>query len=162
DLLRTIAIVWVMLFHSFIVGGLGPNFEWLSRFGWAGVDIFFVLGIGLRGGVWLHDSAIDPRRNWFIEDIYYPSWMRLDGLLVGVMLAALQVYRPHLWARLQARSNACLLGGVTVSCLAFWLFRDRTGLLANAIGWPLLSFGFGLLVFAAADCRSLVGRWRIP
>jgi len=43
DLLRSIAIVWVMLFHSFIVGGLGPNFEWLSRFGWAGVDIFFVL-----------------------------------------------------------------------------------------------------------------------
>ena len=282
DLLRTIAIVWVMLFHSFIVGGLGPNFEWLSRFGWAGVDIFFVLsgfligtqvlrplqrrerlsfgafyarrawrilpafavvltlyvcfpslreaaglqawwqfatftmnglidynrnqafshawslcveehfyltfpllawwlarrpsapkflgvcagvvllGIGLRSGVWLHDSAIDPRRNWFIEDIYYPSWMRLDGLLMGVMLATLQVYRPHLWARLQARSNTCLLGGVTVSCLAFWLFRDRTGLLANAIGWPLLSFGFGLLVFAAADCRSLVGRWRIP
>jgi len=35
DLLRSIAIVWVMLFHSFIVGGLGPDFEWLSRFGWA-------------------------------------------------------------------------------------------------------------------------------
>ncbi len=26
DLLRGIAIVWVMLFHSFVVGGLGP--EW--------------------------------------------------------------------------------------------------------------------------------------
>ena len=49
DLLRTIAIVWVMLFHSFIVGGLGPNFEWLSRFGWAGVDIFFVLSGFLIG-----------------------------------------------------------------------------------------------------------------
>ena len=57
DLLRTIAIVWVMLFHSFIVGGLGPNFEWLSRFGWAGVDIFFVLGIGLRGGCMIQRST---------------------------------------------------------------------------------------------------------
>jgi peptidoglycan/LPS O-acetylase OafA/YrhL len=282
DLLRAIAIVWVMLFHSFIVGGLGPDFAWLSRYGWAGVDIFFVLsgfligtqvlrplqrgeplsfggfyarrawrilpafavvlalyvcfpmlrevpglqpwwqfatftlnllidydhnqafshawslcveehfylvfpllawwltrrpstskfvgvcttvvvlGIALRTSVWLHDAAIDPPRNWFLEDIYYPTWMRLDGLLMGIMLAALRVYRPQAWTRLQARSNALLLGGMIVSCLAFWLFRDRGGLLANALGWPLLSFGFGLLVFAGADHNSLIGRWRVP
>jgi peptidoglycan/LPS O-acetylase OafA/YrhL len=282
DLLRAIAIVWVMLFHSYIVGGLGPDFAWLSRYGWAGVDIFFVLsgfligsqvlrplqrgkrlafggfyarrawrilpafavvlalyvffpalreapglqpwwqfatftlnllidythnqafshawslcveehfylvfpllawwltrrpstwkcvgvcagmvvlGIVLRSAVWLHDAAIDPPRNWFIEDIYYPTWMRLDGLLAGVMLAALRVFRAQAWARWQARSNVVLLGGLAVSCLAFWLFRERTGLLANALGWPLLSFGFGLLVFAGADRHSLIGRWRVP
>jgi peptidoglycan/LPS O-acetylase OafA/YrhL len=282
DLLRAIAIVWVMLFHSYIVGGLGPDFAWLSRYGWAGVDIFFVLsgfligsqvlrplqrgerlsfggfyarrawrilpafavvlalyelfpalreapglqpwwqfatftlnllidythnqafshawslcveehfylafpllawwltrrpstwkcvgmcagmvllGIVLRSAVWLHGAAIDPPRNWFIEDIYYPTWMRLDGLLAGVMLAALRVFRAQAWARWQARSNAVLLGGLAVSCLAFWLFRERTGLLANALGWPLLSLGFGLLVFAGADRHSLIGRWRVP
>ena len=282
DLLRAIAIVWVMFFHSFLVGGMGPAFEWLSRFGWAGVDIFFVLsgfligtqvlrqlqrsaafsvrdfyarrawrilppfavvlalyaffptlreapglqpwwqfatftmnllidydrnqafshawslcveehfylvfpllawwltrrasasrflgacaaavilGIALRGATWLHYATIDPPRNWFIEELYYPTWMRLDGLLMGVMLATLRVYRPQIWTRLQLRSNAFLLGGVVVCCLAFWLFRDRTGLLANTLGWPLLSFGFGLLVFAGADRRSLIGRWRAP
>jgi peptidoglycan/LPS O-acetylase OafA/YrhL len=282
DLLRAIAIVWVMLFHSYIVGGLGPDFAWLSRYGWAGVDIFFVLsgfligtqvlrplqrgerlalggfyarrawrilpafavmlalyagfpalreapglqpwwqfatftlnllidythnqafshawslcveehfylvfpllawwltrrpsmwkcagvatgvvvlGIVLRSAVWLHDAAIDSPRNWFVEDIYYPTWMRLDGLLAGVMLAALRVFRPQAWARWQARSNAALVGGMAVSLLAFWLFRERTGLLANALGWPLLSFGFGLLVFAGADRRSLIGCWRVP
>jgi len=281
DLLRAIAIVWVMLFHSFIVGGLGPDFAWLSRYGWAGVDIFFVLsgfligtqvlrplqrgeplsfgafygrrawrilpafavvlalyvwfpglrevpglqpwwqfatftlnlltdtnnqafshawslcveehfylvfpllawwltrrsstlgfislcaaavvlGMALRTTVWLHDAAMDPPRNWFLEDIYYPTWMRLDGLLMGIMLATLRVYRPQAWTRLQARSNMVLLGGIGVSCFALWLFRDRTGLLANALGWPLLSFGFGLLVFAGADRQSLLGRWRLP
>lgn len=282
DLLRAIAIVWVMLFHSYIVGGLGPDFAWLSRYGWAGVDIFFVLsgfligtqvlrplqrgeplsfggfyarrawrilpvfavvlalyvcfpamreapglqpwwqfatftvnllidygsnqafshawslcveehfylvfpllawwltrrpsmarfvsvctvvvvlGIVLRTAVWLHDAAIDPPRNWFIEDIYYPTWMRLDGLLIGIMLATLRVYRPDTWIRWQTRSNAFLLGGIAMSCLAFWLFRDRTGLLANALGWPLMSFGFGLLVFAGADRQSFIGRWRVP
>lgn len=282
DLLRAIAIVWVMLFHSYIVGGLGPDFAWLSRYGWAGVDIFFVLsgfligtqvlrplqrgeplsfggfyvrrawrilpvfavvlalyacfptlreapglqpwwqfatftvnllidygsnqafshawslcveehfylvfpllawwltrrpsmtrfagvctvvvvlGIILRAAVWLHDAAIDPPRNWFIEDIYYPTWMRLDGLLMGVMLATLRVYRSATWTRWQARSNAFLLGGIAISSVAFWLFRDRTGLLANALGWPLMSFGFGLLVFAGADRQSLIGRRRVP
>jgi peptidoglycan/LPS O-acetylase OafA/YrhL len=282
DLLRAIAIVWVMLFHSFVVGGLGPDFAWLSRYGWAGVDIFFVLsgfligtqvlrplqrdeplsfggfyarrawrilpafsvvlalyvffpmlrevpglqpwwqfatftlnllidynqnqafshawslcveehfylvfpllawwltrrpstlkfvgvcavvvvlGIVLRTTVWLHDAAIDPPRNWFLEDIYYPTWMRLDGLLMGIMLAVLRVYRPQAWARWQTRSNVVLLGGIALSCFTLWLFRDRGGLLANALGWPLLSFGFGLLVFAGADHNSLIGRWRLP
>lgn len=49
DLLRGIAIVWVMLFHSFVVGGLGKDWEWLSRYGWMGVDLFFVLSGFLIG-----------------------------------------------------------------------------------------------------------------
>jgi peptidoglycan/LPS O-acetylase OafA/YrhL len=282
DLLRAIAILWVMLFHSFIVGGLGPDVAWLSRFGWAGVDIFFVLsgfligtqvfrqlqqrggfsvggfyarrawrivpafavvlalyvffpslrevpglqpawqfatftvnllidydahpafshawslcveehfylvfpvlagalagrmtasrfagtcvalvvgGIALRGATWLHFAALDPPRNWFIEDLYDPTWMRLDGLLAGVMLAALRVHRAAAWERLQAHADAILLAGVALCALAFWLFRERTGLPANTIGWPLLSSGFALMVFAGADRRSLIGRWRVP
>jgi len=282
DLLRSIAIVWVMLFHSFLVGGLGPDFAWLSRFGWAGVDIFFVLsgfligsqllrtlkrgeplslrdfywrrawrilpafavvlavyvafpvlreapgleawwqfatftlnllvdythnqafshawslcveehfyllfpavawwltrrpsaarfaglcvglvllGIALRTGVWLRNDALNPPRNWFVEDIYYPTWMRLDGLLAGVVLATLCIYRPALWARLQARSTALLLAGLAAAAVALWLFRDRTGLLANAIGWPLLSAGFGLLVLSATSPSGWLGRWAVP
>ncbi|MDN5781039.1 MAG: acyltransferase [Luteimonas sp.] len=282
DLLRAIAVVWVMLFHSYLVGGLGPDFAWLSRFGWAGVDIFFVLsgfligtqvlkplvagaplrfgdfykrrayrilpafvavlalyawfpalrespglapwwqfatftlnllvdytqykafshawslcveehfyllfpllawwlarnpsrarllaifagvllaGIALRSAVWLHDAALDPPRNWFVEDIYYPTWMRLDGLLMGVGLATLRAYRAQAWARLQAHANLFLLVGLLVLAAALWLFRERTGLPANSIGWPLLSFGLALLVFAAAERNSVIGRWRLP
>ena len=282
DLLRAFAIVWVMLFHSFLVGGLGDTFGWASRFGWAGVDIFFVLsgyligtqllaplargesldfgrfyarrawrilpafalvlalyvafpslreapqltdawrfatftlnlsydythytafshawslcveehfylvfpllaawltrrrsgrtfgvvcaatvvlGIALRTGVWQHDSALDPPRNWYIEDIYYPTWMRLDGLLCGVMLASLRVFQPDRWTQLQRYSGAALLSGLGLVAVALWLFRDRTGLLANAIGWPLLSFGIGAVVFAAADRGNRLGRWHVP
>lgn len=281
-MLRALAIAWVMLFHSFIVGGLGDGFAWLSRHGWVGVDIFFVLsgyligcqllrplqrgeplqlgafyarrawrilpafavvlavyacapalreepglqpwwqfatftmnftidylrnpafshawslcveehfyllfpllawalarkrsmgwfvgasvavivvGVASRTAVWLHDMRMDPPRNWFIEDIYYPTWMRLDGLFAGVMLATLRVYRPHAWDRCQRHANAALAAGMVVVAFAFWLFRNRTGLLGNSIGWPILSFGFGLLVFAAADRRSVIGRWRVP
>jgi peptidoglycan/LPS O-acetylase OafA/YrhL len=282
DLLRSIAIVWVMCFHSFLVGGLGPDWAWLQRFGWAGVDIFFVLsgfligsqvlrtlrrgqplslrdfywrrawrilpafavvlavyvafpvwreapgleswwqfatftlnlfinygsnqafshawslcveehfyllfpllavwmtrrpsaprfialcaglvllGIALRTGIWLRDDALSPPRNWFVEDLYYPTWTRLDGLLAGVMLATLHVYRPALWARLQARSTWLLAGGMALAGTAFWLFRDRTGLLANAVGWPLLSAGFGLLVLSATAPHGWLGRRAVP
>jgi len=49
DTLRAIAIVWVMLFHSYLVGGLGNGFGFLERSGWMGVDLFFVLSGYLIG-----------------------------------------------------------------------------------------------------------------
>ncbi|MGH8061889.1 MAG: acyltransferase family protein [Pseudoxanthomonas sp.] len=282
DLLRTLAILWVMLFHSFLVGGLGESYSWLSRYGWMGVDLFFVLsgfligtqvlaplarggrlsfrdfylrrafrilpafwavlalylafpvlreapglepwwkfatftlnlsidyanntsfshawslcveehfylvfpllawwltrrpatlkfaavcvavllfGIGLRTGVWLHETAIDPPRAWFVEDIYYPTWNRLDGLLFGVVLATTKVFRPQFWERAQRFANPALIAGMAVMALSFWLFRDRVGLLGNSIGWPVLSLGLALLVFAGAGNRSVIARWRVP
>jgi peptidoglycan/LPS O-acetylase OafA/YrhL len=290
DLLRAIAIAWVMLFHSFVVGGLGDNFSWLSRYGWMGVDLFFVLsgfligsqvlkplargepinlgdfylrrafrilpaffvvlaiyltvpafreepgmqpwwqfatftlnflidyehnkafshawslcveehfylvfpllawwlmrrpsmtkfvsvcvaivlgGIALRTCIWQFDLAPalgreDLARDFsrrFIEDMYYPTWNRLDGLLAGVVLATFKVFRRPLWDRLQVRANAALVAGLAVVAIAMWLFRDRPGLLGNSVGWPVLSAGLALLVFAGAGKRSWISRWRVP
>ncbi|MCC8475816.1 acyltransferase [Xanthomonas arboricola] len=287
DLLRGLAIVWVMLFHSFVVGGLGPDWAWLSRYGWMGVDLFFVLsgfligtqvlrplargqrldfkefylrrafrilpafllvlviymawpdfrespglapwwmfvtftlnlfvdygrdaafshawslcveehfylvfpllatlllrrpsatrfgvlcvlvvvaGIALRAGIWWHNTALDSagvglQRNWFIEDIYYPTWNRLDGLLAGVVLAVLKVFRPMTWQRLQQHGNAILCAGVAILALALWLFRERTGLLGNAVGWPVLSLGLALLVLAGTASSGVLGGLRVP
>jgi len=50
DVLRAAAIVWVMLFHSWLVGGLGPRFAGLQDTGWMAVDLFFVLSGYLIGG----------------------------------------------------------------------------------------------------------------
>jgi peptidoglycan/LPS O-acetylase OafA/YrhL len=49
DTLRAIAITWVMLFHSYLIGGLGENFGVLEHAGWMGVDLFFVLSGFLIG-----------------------------------------------------------------------------------------------------------------
>lgn len=282
DLLRAIAVAWTMLFHSFLVGGLGDDWAWLSRYGWMGVDLFFVLsgyligsqvlaplarggrpdfagfylrrafrilpafaavlalyllwpgfreapdmepwwkfasftvnlsidyanraafshawslcveehfyllfpllawwlsrrpaawkfvsacalvvagGIALRTGTWLHFDALDPDRPWFVEDIYYPTWNRLDGLVAGVALAALHVYRPGAWQTLRRWANPAAVAGVGAMGVAFWLFRDRVGLLANSVGWPVLSVGLALLVFAAAGRDSGIGRHAVP
>lgn len=282
DLLRAIAVLWTMQFHSFIVGGLGERWWWLERYGWMGVDLFFVLsgyliggqllrplargespslrsfylkrafrilpafwavlalyllwlgfreapgmepwwkfalfafnldidyaanaafshawslcveehfyllfpaiallmarrpslpkfataclllvlgGIALRTGTWLYDDALQPERAWFVEDLYYPTWNRLDGLLAGVVLATWQAYRPASWARAAAHANVAALAGVAVMALAFWLFRDRVGLLGNSIGWPVLSAGLGLLVFAGAQRHGVLGARALP
>lgn len=282
DLLRAIAVVWTMLFHSFLVGGLGENWDWAQRYGWMGVDLFFVLsgfligaqvlkplasgerlsfgdfylrrafrilpafwavlalyllwpafreapgmepwwkfagffvnlsidygnraafshawslcveehfylvfpllawllakrasamgfvvlaaaivvgGIALRSGTWLHFDTLGSDRNWFVENIYYPTWNRLDGLLAGVILAVWKTYRPDSWVRVGARANAVLLAGLATMALSFWLFRERTGLLGNSIGWPVLSLGLALLVFAGAQTGSWIDRRAVP
>ncbi|MET0404397.1 MAG: acyltransferase [Cystobacter sp.] len=285
DLLRAIAIVWVMLFHTYLIGGLGPDWSWLSRFGWMGVDLFFVLsgfligqqvlpplaqggrldfgdfylrrafrvlpafwvvlalyalfpslrerpgleplwkfatflfnvtadysnsafsqvwslcveehfylvfpvlalwltgriqrrellwlcagivltGITLRSSIWLTDAQREglglESGNWFVEDIYYPTWNRLDGLLAGVMLAVARVWRQDAWNRLQRHANAVLAAGILLLGAAMWLFRDRVGLTGNALGWPVLSAAMALLVFAGAGTTSVIGRWSVP
>jgi peptidoglycan/LPS O-acetylase OafA/YrhL len=123
-------------------------------------------GIALRSGTWLHNTALDeaggPSRNWFVEDIYYPTWNRLDGLLFGVVLAVLRTFRPALWQRLQANANVLLVVGLVVMAFAFWLFRDRVGFLGNSIGWPVLSLGLALLVCAGTSAHCWISRRALP
>jgi peptidoglycan/LPS O-acetylase OafA/YrhL len=49
DTLRAIAIAWVLLFHSYLIGGLGDGYGILQWSGWMGVDLFFVLSGYLIG-----------------------------------------------------------------------------------------------------------------
>jgi peptidoglycan/LPS O-acetylase OafA/YrhL len=288
DLLRAMAIVWVMIFHSVIIGGWG-HFAGMDKHGWMGVDLFFVLsgfligsqllkplaegrsfsfadfylrrafrilpvyllvvaayflwpsirevpgiqppwqfltftvnllidaqknlafshvwslcveehfyllfpvlawwltrrpsvakfigaclavvlfGLLVRGYAWLHymgpaqaagDNAALGR--YFLESIYYPTWTRLDGLLTGVVLAVIRIYRPLLWARWAEHAHAFLVAGLMALGASIWLFQDRTGFIATVLGYPLLSFGFGLLVLSGVSAKSLLARARIP
>jgi peptidoglycan/LPS O-acetylase OafA/YrhL len=49
DILRAVAIAWVLLFHSYLIGGLGDGYGVLQWSGWMGVDLFFVLSGYLIG-----------------------------------------------------------------------------------------------------------------
>jgi peptidoglycan/LPS O-acetylase OafA/YrhL len=282
DLLRAVAVAWVMLFHSYLVGGLGEHALWLSRYGWMGVDVFFVLsgyligrqvlaplargealrfgdfywrralrilpafavvlavyvafpalgesdalppwwlfatfthnvlvdytnypafshawslcveehfylafpllawvlmrkpsarrvvaivallvlgGVLLRGAIWWHHAAQDLARNWFVEEIYYPTWCRLDGLLAGVVLAAIAVFRPARWTAMQVHADRFALAGLAGLALSFWLFRERTGALGNTLGWPVLSAAIACLVVAGSNPASVLSRQRVP
>lgn len=269
-----------MLFHSWIIGGLGPDWSWLSRFGWIGVDLFFVLsgfligmqvltplaqgkklsfidfyiqrafrilpayfavliiyftwqefneapsiepiwkfitffvnlsidfrhnaafshawslcveqqfywvlpfasvlmlrkpslnkfvvlcvalilsGILLRGMIWLSAVNSEPplMRNWFVEDIYFPTWNRIDGLLCGVALATFKVFRPQWWQSTRRFADLSFVMGLIIIAVSFWVFRERIGFIANTVGWPILSIGLSFLVFAAAEEDSFIGQ----
>jgi peptidoglycan/LPS O-acetylase OafA/YrhL len=56
DLVRAIAISWVLLYHASILWHV-PGDSWLIRFGWMGVDLFFALSGFLIGGQLLRPWA---------------------------------------------------------------------------------------------------------
>jgi len=129
-----------------------------------------LVGMAVRGYFWLHGVGGDPfdpapRLNAFnyMTRIYYPTWSRLDGLLAGVVLAAIETFRPLWWARLAARPNALLALSVgLVGATTVFFHEFYAAFLPTVFGFPLLALSMALLVAVGAQRRSLLGRYAIP
>jgi peptidoglycan/LPS O-acetylase OafA/YrhL len=63
DLLRAVAISWVMAFHASSFGLISRD-HWIAKFGWMGVDLFFVLSGFLIAGQLLRPCALGRRPNY--------------------------------------------------------------------------------------------------
>jgi peptidoglycan/LPS O-acetylase OafA/YrhL len=137
------------------------------------ITTFVLFGIGIRSFVLFHPLRPLARSGLdfglvYIERIYYPTYSRLDGLIAGVSLAAMQLFRPAWWSALHRRSHTLLCVGATFIALAIWLFRDRwetvTGASAvgTVIGFPILSLGLALMVASALSSNGLLARFNVP
>ena len=91
DLLRAIAITWVLLFHA-MTERLGTPLEPVGRVGWMGVDLFFVLS-GYLIGVQLF-KAITERRPALLRTFYLRRAMRI--LPAYLVVLAFYVWIPGL------------------------------------------------------------------
>jgi len=98
----------------------------------------------------------------YIEYIYNPTYARLDGLLAGAALAAVRQFRPGWWTWMTARGWHFLGAGALAVAAASVLFRDPTGLLAAAAGFPLLSLGLAGVLVGMASPAILPGRVALP
>ena len=84
DLLRAIAIVWVMVFHSYLAGYMGGGV--LRWSGWMGVDLFFALSGFLIGAQVLDPLARGGRLD--VADFY----LRRAFRILPAYLVVLAVY----------------------------------------------------------------------
>ncbi len=132
-----------------------------------------VFGIGMRAHVVSHvlrplgvdDEHFSTR---YIETMYYPTYVRLDGLLAGVSLALVRAFRPHWWAALHRRGHLMAFGGLALLGATAWLMLPRFNSLstravtADLVGYPMLALGFALLTVSALSANGLLARVRIP
>ncbi|WP_374356524.1 acyltransferase family protein [Chitinimonas sp.] len=128
-----------------------------------------VAGMALRAHLWNSElAAIQASGNpgqlarRYYELIYYPSWTRLDGLLMGVLLAIIKVYRPTLWTRMLARPQVLLVAGALLLWGAIQLFAADLAYAPAVYGYPLLSLAWALIVASAASRQGWLGRWQLP
>ena len=132
------------------------------------VLVFFVaLGLAARRYIYFHvllptGRESDDFATRYIERIYYPTYTRLDGLLAGVALALLKIFRPKRWSAILRRANWLVTGGAAFMAVTLWLFADRLGAAGTVIGFPLMAIALAMLVMAAADRQSWFARLRVP
>jgi peptidoglycan/LPS O-acetylase OafA/YrhL len=125
----------------------------------------FVAGLIVRWLIWAHylgpiaDDSNNERlfvvRYWGM--IYFPTYARLDGLSIGVLLAGIRIFRPAWWSYAMARRALVFVIASILLGLAIWLCWDIYSVSAVIWGFPLIAFGFGFLMVAAAGLR-----FRIP
>jgi peptidoglycan/LPS O-acetylase OafA/YrhL len=133
----------------------------------------FLFGVAVRSFFLFHtlrplDQAGESWGRQYMARIYYPSYSRLDGLLVGVVLAAVRVFRPGWWARIARRGHLLTVSAIGLVALALWLTRDRyesvTGVAAvgDVVGFPILALGLGCLLASSVSTNGVLSRWKIP
>jgi len=123
----------------------------------------FAAGMILRSYVWLHHVGIpNHRQGAYVELIYYPTIMRLDGLLAGVVLAAIRWFRPGLWQKAMDNPYRLLALGIGSLAVAIWVARDRFNFAASVFGFPMIAVSLALIVAACVSDKCILGRIRIP
>ncbi len=124
-------------------------------------------GIAIRGYIYLHQlrplllAGDNDFYLLYTERIYYPTYTRLDGLLVGVGLACIKTFRPIWWESMLSRGYLLLIAGLLCCASAMWIFRDRFGLSSTIVGFPLMSLGLGFLVASSISPKVLASLKRI-
>jgi peptidoglycan/LPS O-acetylase OafA/YrhL len=95
--------------------------------------------------------------------IYYPTWTRLDPLVLGVVLAAIEKFRPKWWDRLTNHAIWLWLPALALIVFALWLGEGEY-LTFAAVIWqfPLLAIGMAALLICAQSDRLPLRRARIP
>jgi peptidoglycan/LPS O-acetylase OafA/YrhL len=127
--------------------------------------LIVVGGIALRAFLAAQNPSVDGGVSFrgFQAWIYYPTWTRLDPLVLGVVIAAIEKFRPQWWKRLI--SSAIWLWLPALALIAFALYLGETeNLTVTACVWqfPLLATGMAALLVCALSPRLPLRRFAIP
>ena len=125
--------------------------------------ILFCGGLALRGYLgWenLADGSVSPRA--FQRLIYYPTWGRLDPLVFGVTLAAVESFRPNWWRYLTNSAIWLWLPGAAALIYGLYLGEGKVTIALSLWQFPLIAFGMVTLLLCALSPRLPFSRWHLP
>jgi peptidoglycan/LPS O-acetylase OafA/YrhL len=95
--------------------------------------------------------------------IYYATWTRLDPLVFGVALAAVEKFRPAWWQRLMNLAPWLSLPGLGLIAYALYLGETEEIAVATCIWqFPLIALGMAALLVCAVSPRLPFRRVKVP
>lgn len=126
--------------------------------------ILFLLGFALRIYSWnyFYIPKINDENSWlyWYKFMYYPTYNRLDGLLVGVTIAGIYQFLPDIWNKISKLGNLNVLISFVILIHAYFLCYDEQSFYASIFGFPLVAIGFGFLVIGAISSNSFLFKWK--
>lgn len=144
----------------FLLVGL-LNLKLVGRGFWI-LILLFIFGFFLRHFSWnLYEIRMEEENSWryWYQYVYYPTYNRLDGLLVGVSIAAVYCFLPLTWDKIQKKGIWLFICGLLLLTGAYFLcYKERT-YIASVLGFPLVALGYGSLLMSAISPTCFLYKW---
>lgn len=125
--------------------------------------VFFLFGFAIRFYSWenLYLPNINKDNAWLFwhKFIYYPTYNRLDGLLIGVSIAAIYQFLPNFWDKLSKFGNHFLALSLLILMSAYFLCEEEQSFYASIFGFPLIALGYGFMVLGSVCPTSFLYKW---
>ena len=136
--------------------------------------IYFFIAVAVSGVIIryiLWDTFVAPafgrtRIMVALRHIYYPTYCRLDGLLVGVAIACIFNYRPAMKENLTKYGNWILALSILLLIATYFLFggslvsQNFTTFTTAVFGFPLVSLSYGLMVISAISPNCVLYKYK--
>jgi peptidoglycan/LPS O-acetylase OafA/YrhL len=124
----------------------------------------FIGGFIIRLWSWNHFIepvlSTDSYGAYWNEFIYYPTYNRLDSLLVGVSIAGLYTFYPSVKAMVNKYYNLVMLFGIVLWVISYLLCKGYSTYNTTMWGFPLIAVSYGLILAAVVCPASPVYRFK--
>jgi peptidoglycan/LPS O-acetylase OafA/YrhL len=121
----------------------------------------FVFGFCTRAFCYTHFIKSNNDDSWvqWYKYIYYATWSRLDGLLVGVSIAAFLQFKPITGNKILQYGNKIFIIGLLIFVITYFLLNDEQSFSASVFGFPLVAIGYGFIVLSALSPKCFLYKY---
>lgn len=108
--------------------------------------------------------ALDVEKGYaiYFKQLFYPTYARLDGLSLGVLIAYIHNFKKELWNKLLEKANTILLGSVLLLMFLSYFIYNKTQIFNAVIGYTTVSFCMFGLVISSLSQQSLIQKIKVP
>lgn len=113
----------------------------------------FLLGFALRLYSWYVLIPTGDGIAWY-KYMYYPTYTRLDGLLVGISIAGLRQFYPGVRSFFEQKKGWFLVTGLGLTAVAYIICLDPYSFTASIVGFPLVAIAYGCVLISLLSPKN--------